>query len=368
MLTQISEGLRIFRHSVYLKLFSHDKYLGSPQDICKKVVDDCWNSREKYFMTSTGNFAQFWSRDFGICTEALVKQGYKLEVAETLEYALARFQKAGRITTTITPGGKPYDFPGFASDSLPFMIRSLKIAGSKKLIKKYRSFLLDEIKRYFEIIFDPETGMVRSDRSFSSMKDYSKRKSSAYDNSMAAMLSMDLDELGLSNPFKGFDIRKRMKKELWNGKFFYDDMNKIDNAYGDANVFPFWTGVFKDKKMFESCLKHIKKADLDRPFPLKYSGKRKIKGQRMVWQELVVGDYERDSVWMNVGLCFLDCLARFEKKKELERYVKQYSGLVEKHKNFLEVYDHKGRPFRNVFYRCDAGMLWAVNMIKIDRY
>ncbi|MBD3312838.1 hypothetical protein GF345_00165 [Candidatus Woesearchaeota archaeon] len=364
-LTHIKEGLRIFRHSLYLKLFSHDRYTGDPEEVCRKIVDDCWNNENKYFMTSTGNFAEFWSRDFGMCCEALVNLGYKLEAAETLDYALAVFQKAGRITTTITPSGKPYDFPGFACDSLPFIIRSLKIVKSDKLISRYRKFLVKEVKRYFETAFDPLTGMIRADRSFSSMKDYSKRKSSAYDNCMAAMLKKDLDELGLFNPFRRFDIRKAIKQELWNGKFFYDDLNKLNVVYGDTQVFPFWTGAFNDKRMFESCLKEIRKAKLDRPFPLRYSNQRKVKGQSMVWQEFFVGDYERDTVWMHMGLCYLDCLKRFGRKKELNKHLGQYARQISEHKSFLEVFDSKGEPFRTLFYRCDAGMLWASKFVDL---
>ena len=364
-LTHILEGLRIFRNSIKLKAIGHERYVGSPSEICSKIVDDCWNDKDNYFMASTGNFAQFWSRDFGICAQALADLGYKLEVAETLDYALSRFRKAGKITTTITPSRKPYDFPGFASDSLPFIIRSLRIVGSEKLVRKYYSFLLGEIKRYFDTVFDTSTGMVKADRGFSSMKDYSRRRSSAYDNCMVAMLKNDLEELNLFNPFSDFDIKKQIKKELWNGKYFYDDLRKLENVYGDANVFPFWTGVFNEKAMFESCLDSIRKTGLDRPFPLKYSSKRKVSGQKMVWQEFFVGDYERDSVWMNVGLCFLDCLKSFGMKKELEKHLKQYSGLVKKHKNFIEVYDSKGRPYRCLFYNADAGMLWAAKYLAL---
>ena len=364
-LTQIKEGLRIFRHSLFLKAAGHDRYVGSAKSICRKIVEDCWNNDKKYFMTSTGNFAQFWTRDFGMCCNALVALGYRLEAAETLDYALSRFRRAGRITTSITAGGKPYDFPCFACDSLPFIIRSLKIVGSEKLIKRYRPFLKKEARRYFETAFDKRKSMIRSDRRFSSIKDYSKRKSSTYDNCMAAMLKNDLEELGLENPFRNHDIKRQIRKELWSGRYFYDDMRKLKNVYGDANVFPFWTEVFRDRKMLDSCMREMRKAGLDRPFPLRYSSKRKVKGQSMAWQEVFAGDYERDTVWMHLGLCYIDVLMNMGRKKEAKKYLEQYSGLVKKHRNFLEVFDSRGRPFRNLFYRSDAGMLWAGKLVDL---
>lgn len=85
----------------------------------------------------------------------------------------------------------------------------------------------------------------------------------------------------------------------------------------------------------------------------------------MVWQELFVGDYERDAVWMNMGLCFLDVLKKFSREKELKAYLGQYKRIVEEHQTFLEVFDSRGRPFRTLFYRCDAGMLWASKLVDL---
>jgi hypothetical protein len=359
------EGLRLFKNSVKVRTIGHKKYAGDADQICRQIVEDCWNSKKGYFMTSTGNFSQFWSRDFCFCTEALVNLGYREKVIRTLRYALAKFSKNGHVTTSITPYGVPYNFPFYAADSLPCFVRSLKIAKADKLIEEYKQFILKEAKYYADNVMDKETGMIRADKHFSSMKDYSKRKSATYDNCMAAMLSIDLDEMGLKNPLEDFDIKKGIKKELWNGRFFYDDLNKFDNVYGDANVFPFWTDVFYEKDIFESCLDEIKKAKLDKPFPIKYSS-QKVEGQKMTWHEFFVGNYEQDAIWFHMGPCFLDVLKKQGKKKDLQLYLDKYTALVNKHKNFLEVYDKDGKPFKTPFYYTDAGMLWASKILVLQ--
>jgi len=184
----VTEGSRIFYSSWKTRLFPK-KYQGNATEICKKIVKDCYNGL--YFQTSNQNFKQFWTRDFGWCISALIKQGYEKEVQATLRYAFNRFKKYKKITTTITPGGKPYDFPTKAVDSLPWFIHALRLG--KFEYYEHRPFLNKQIRIFFNRFIDKETGLVKK-KHFSSMKDFSIRKSSCYDNCMAAMLANDLNK------------------------------------------------------------------------------------------------------------------------------------------------------------------------------
>ena len=344
-----------------VKKYGFHRYTGDAQAICEQIVHDCWNG--EFFQTSTGHFSEFWTRDFGMCVEALIKLGWKKEVNTTLEYAMTRFAAAEKITTNIPKGGKPADFPNFAADSLPFFIHSLRLAGAKGLVREYRAFLEKEIARYASLVFDPSTSLVRSDRSFSSMKDLAKRKSSTYDNSMLVMLSKDLTALRLSNPFAKYDIAKAMQTQLWNGRFFEEDMRKTGIVTGDANTFPFWCGAFSDKNMAQSCIKQIRKHGLDQPFPLKYTVEsRRI--SRMILIEPLTFGYERDAVWMHLGLCYMDVAQRYDKRL-FQEYVDKLAVIIEKHKTFLEVFGPDGQPFRTPFYVSDEGMLWAAKWLRI---
>jgi hypothetical protein len=363
-LTNFKEGLRIWNSARKLKK-GFKQYSGDANSICKNIVDDCWNKNDAFFQTSTNNFCQFWSRDFGICAEALVKQGHHEKVFATLDYALARFQKHGRITTTITPDGKPYDFPCYAVDSLPFIIHTIRGLPKKPrvmLLNKYKHFLEEEIDFFFQTVYDPETNLVQQ-KHFSSMKDYSIRKSSTYDNCVMAMLQRELEELQFHNPLKGLPITQAIQKNLWNGNYFYEDLSKQELITGDANTFPFWTKTFTSKSMFQSCLQSMKNAGLDKPFALKYSPMQE-KTTKTLFIEWIAGDYERDNVWMHVGLCYLDVLRQFD-KQELTKQLAKYTERIEHHKNFLEVYTNKGEVFKTKLYHTDVGMLWCVKYLEL---
>src|SRR3989344_1864209 len=367
-LTHLKEGWRILALSRHRRKTGFTPYLGDAKAICAAIVLHRWNPERCYYRTGAYNFAQFWSRDFGMCAEALIALGHADKVILTLDYALERFVRAGKITTTITPDGKAYDFPKIASDSLPFIAHALRAAKADDLVQKYLPFLTVEARRYARIVFDMNTGMVKKNASFSSIKDYAKRSSSTYDNSMAFMLSEDLDALEIPNPLAGQDIAGAMERELWNGKYFFDDMHHYGVVTGDANVFPFWVRAFKGKKgkkMFTSALKAIRRAGLDRPFPLKYSSQRN-NAHSFILPELLIKDYESHSIWMHLGLCFLDVM-RQQDPKQFAHYYGQYTRLIEKHRTFLEVFDSDGSPFKRTLYICDEGMLWAAKYLALNK-
>lgn len=356
-ITYLTEGTRIFFTSWKNRL-RPKKYPGNAEEICKKVVDDCWNGR--FFQTSTGNFAQFWTRDFGWCASSLVKLGYQMEVQHSLRYALNRFRKAKRVTTTITPGGKPYDFPNEAVDSLPWFIHALRV--SKFSYYDYKDFLNLQINKYFNRFIDKQTGLVRTDQYFSSIKDFAVRKSSCYDNCLVGMLAKDLKTMKLFNPFQKYDYAKLIKNNFWNGSYFYDDLDQKDYVAGDANIFPFVCGLISDKEMISSVINAIKKEALDYPFPLKYTDNRKQ--VKFIWQEIFFFDYESDALWMHLGLLYVKLVQQADQKLA-EKYKKEYAKIIEKQQNFMEVFSSAGKPYHSPFYYCDSGMLWAANYLTL---
>ena len=122
-----------------------------------------------------------------------------------------RLYSQGRLTTTITSKGELIDIFAYSPDSLAFLVRCLRVAKAKDLIKKYNGFLNREVDRYYKTVIDEKTGLVRQDREFSSIKDQALRRSSCYNNVMTAMLSDELDILGLRNPFKKIGRGKHFK-------------------------------------------------------------------------------------------------------------------------------------------------------------
>jgi hypothetical protein len=353
----LTEGSRIFYTSWKARFFPKE-YKGDATQICKKIVDDCWNKR--YFQTSTTNFPQFWSRDFGWCVSSLMKLGYLKQVQHTLRYAMNRFKEYKKITTTITPKGKPFDFPKEAVDSLPWFIHSLRI--SKFPYYDHKDFLNLQIRKFFEKFINKKSGSVKKDLHVSSMKDFAIRNSSCYDNCMVGMLANDLSKMKLFNPFKKYNYSKLIKDKFWNGKYFWDDLEELDYVAGDANIFPFITGLIADKEMMKSAVKEIRAANLDQPIPLKYTSKRA--NVKFVWQEWLFRDYESNSVWTHVGPLYIKLVQQIDKKLA-DNYKEKYKHEIEKRKNYLEVFFANGEPFSSPVYYCDSGMLWAANYLTL---
>ncbi len=359
----IREGIRIYWAASQRKRRGFFQYPGKATEICQAIIKACWNG--SYFMTSAGHFSQFWTRDFGLCAEALVELGYGKRVRATLEYALSIFEKKGHITTTITPHGTPFDFPKYAVDSVPYLIHSIKVSKATDLLPKHATLIKREIDRCFKRTFNPRTSMVRHGH-FSSFKDYAIRDSSTYDNCMLAMLRNDLTDLGLENPFARYDITSAIKHRLWNGRYFFDDIHRSDVVTGDANIYPFWIGVFDDPGMFQTVEQHIKKQKLEQPFPLKYSNGRDQ--PRKVWEEIFVRGYITDSIWSIHGMNYIMMLKKFGYQKKFERLMSFYRHIIEKHRNFLEVFNNKGEPFATPFYLTDESMLWAAHYLILSRH
>lgn len=357
VLNYLTEGPRIFLTSWKNRILPK-KYQGNANEICQQIIKDCWNGR--YLQTSTGNFAQFWTRDFGLCIKSLLDLHYQKEAHQSLRYALNHFKEQSKITTTITPGGKPFNFPTYAVDSLPWLIHSIKV--SKFPYYSFKEFLNREIHKFYTTVINPHTGLVKPDLHFSSIKDFAVRKSSCYDNCMAALLAKDLKGMKLENPFEKFSYPELIKRHFWNGEYFYDDLSQQKYLAGDANLFPFVLGIINDKEMLESALKKVHEAGLDEPFPLKYTaGREHI---NFIWQETFLRNYESNALWMHMGPLYVKLLQQVDKERA-KGYQEKYRELIEKHHNFLEVFDANEKPFHTPFYNCDSGMLWAANYLTL---
>lgn len=358
-ITHISEAWRIFLRSIRVKKYGVKKYKGTARQICKKIVDDCWNG--KYFQVSSGHFCEFYVRDFGWSVDSLLKLGYRQKVLKTLDFVMSVYSEQG-LTTTITPKGKCVDVFSYSPDSLAYLVRSLRVAKAHKLVEKYKKFLIKEMRK-FESVISRKTGMVRTDRKFSSMKDQALRKSSTYNNLMVVMLGMELDKLGFGHGIDVDQIKWKIKEYLWNGEYFYDDMRKQEAVTGDSNIFPFFLGVFDDKKMLKSCIKSIRRVGLDQPFPLKYSHNNH-KEHDMNLASWFTQSYEKDSIWMHMGPLYVSLVKKVDKKLA-KKYKDIYTQLIEKHQNYLEIFNAQGEPFKTAFYYSDEGMLWAANYLTL---
>lgn len=352
------DGARISLRAQKARITGIKKYKGSIEEMCREIIEDSYNKKKGYFMVSSGNFKEFYARDFGMCCESLIKLGYKDKIRKTLEFAMKKYVSHGRITTHITPWGKPVNFPYHTPESASYMLNSLIMLGDKKLISKYKPFFQEEAKRIFAEDIDKRTGLLRGDKYFSSMKDYAKRKSSCYNNCFVALFAENLKKINVASPFSGYDYKEKILGDFWNGDYFYEDLEKKKVVSGDANTFPFWTGIVRDKKLLRKAISSMHARKLDVPWPLQYTSKEETIN-KFHYADLFVPGYEADTIWMHLGVCYLKVLDRYEEKKLLLRHLKEYELLIDKHKTFYEVYTSEGKPFSTLLYKSDDAMIWV---------
>ncbi|MDD5086947.1 MAG: hypothetical protein PHV16_04305 [Candidatus Nanoarchaeia archaeon] len=349
-----NEGISIFNRSLKVRFKGIKKYNGSPENILKKIIDNCWSGR--VFNASAGHFNLFYMRDFGISVQALVNLGYEQRVVKTLKSILEIYSNNDKITTTISKSRAAFDFPCYTPESVAYLLHSIRISGANDLVENHKFFIEKEIRKAFFQSFDSERGIVRKDKFFSSMKDNALRNSSLYNNVMIAMLAEDIDYFKLHNPFKSYNFKKIIKDKFWNGSYFLDDLSGENYIAGDANVFPYWTGLFDSKKMIKLSLDAVYNEGLDRPFPLKYTKEKP--GDYLLFANALAPNYEGNTIWTNIGQCFIDVVNKVDKEKAKE-YVNQYLKNLKKYKNYIEVFNPDGTPYKTFFYYADTGMLWS---------
>jgi GH15 family glucan-1,4-alpha-glucosidase len=358
------DGLKLFFRSNKKRFFKAKKYKGKCEEICTQIINDCYNHDKKYFMVSPNNFNQFYARDFGMVCEALINAGYKDKVINTIYYAMNIYVREGKVTTQISSRGKALDFPRPSPESVSYMLNSILLTKNKALIDKYKDFFKAQAKKIYAEDIDKKTGLLRRDKHYSSMKDYAKQESSCYVNCFVGLLANNLKRAGIKSSFDKYDYSKIIKKYFWRGNYFMDDLSGNEVISGDANVFPYWTGLIKDKDMFNKSLKTIKRKKLDEPFSLKYNNKE----DDMKWSfiNFINKDYENGTIWMHLAMCYLDVLSKF-KVDELKKELKKHKGLIEKQGTMIEVYTHEGKPFKSLVFEHDEAMIWCAEILKLNK-
>jgi hypothetical protein len=274
---------------------------------------------------------------------------------------LEKFEKHGAITTSITPGGKCFDFPTYAPDSLAFLLFALRHCGDKKLLKDFRPFLVRCEAEFFNKYTLEGTHI--GEQHFSGMRDHAVRKQSCYDSCMLVLIAREAQLLGFeSEAFQYYMDAEQLKEKYWNGRFFNDEYG-IKRLSGDASIVPFWLGFYQeDHTMGRSVISLFREHGMTTPFPLAYSPSYDD-CPRMIWQELFVPGWERDAKWMQLGLMYAH-VAKWCDKEAFEEARAALFARVEKDQNFLEVFTPDGRPYTSLFYHADEGMLWGAALAR----
>lgn len=344
------------------------RYTGEPVQIAKKIIDICYNG--KFFQVSDGHFQSFYSRDFGMCVKSLLQLGYHKKCESTLKYALYHYKKQNKVTTTIDHTQKCVDFFAPGPDSLAFLLYSIRLTNPKLAQdKRYKTFLESQIRLAKKRFWDEKQNRITKGY-HTTAKDHYRRNGSCYDVCMMGMIAKEARTLKLQAPnFPNF--KQILIDTYWDKQSggFFDDLTKQTHS-ADAQIFPFYCGLlgFKsklDKQYFKKAQAQITRQRLDRPFPIKYTTFRN-KSKELFWPSLFAPNYQGTAVWIHIGMCYMEVLANFDIKRT-RFHVNQYHRLIKEHRNFLEVYDKKGKPYKTLFYKSDESMLWVSVYLALRR-
>ena len=351
-----SSGARIVRRAVR----GHVRHPGSAGEIVAVVVDRCWDGRR--FAASGGQFRQFWARDFGFSAPALVRLGHGDRVDASLDWALCAWGRAGRITTTVFPGGRPTDVWDYGVDSLPLVLRALRAAPSgERLATEHADLLGAEVRRFGEVVLDPATGLARVDRRFSTHRDTVETGCNAYANTMIALLERELRETGwFPVPF-ATGSADRLVDAFWRGDHFVEGpvgSREHDAVTGDANVVPFWLEIVPDGLGAAAMLAAVESAGLTDPLPLRYSAATPRHEDRV--QRLFVPDYQGTAIWTSLGAMATDVALRVDPPRG-RRWLRGHLDVIERDGTVWEVLDRSLAPYRGRLglWRADEAMLWG---------
>ncbi|MBW2983374.1 hypothetical protein KY327_03645 [Candidatus Woesearchaeota archaeon] len=355
----VLEGWRMYKRHRRVKRHGYVRQGYKAEDVCKNTLEKLWNGT--YIQTSLGNYTQFYSRDFGMAAESLKKLGYAKRGLATVKYALEKYEQAGKVTTHLSPKGKALNFPGaYSPDSFAYLLISVRVFGGREMGKKHKPFLQAETDRFCEQALD-EQGLIRRKKHFGGMRDHAVRDASCYDTVMAGVVQRECKKLGLDYRFPKIDYGEVLVDEYWNGEWFDDDKNN-KTLTADANIYPFWHGLIKDKTKLQKVLKHMRRKKMDRPLPVRYVATREEEG-KTIWQNILVPGWEADCVWPMSGLPFIDITSDVNEKKAKE-YHDQYCKMLEKHGTLIEVLDKKGKPYKSRYYSADEGMIWSAHWLR----
>ena len=121
------------------------------------------------------------------------------------------------------------------------------------------------MKRFYATVFDPELGLARPDGYFSGPRDCMTGRSTVFANTMIVLLGRLLDRAdGLPRPLAGYDVAGAMRAQYWMGDAFRDSLCRTFPS-GDANIWPFFFGIFDDRAMWRSAFGVLEANGFTRP-------------------------------------------------------------------------------------------------------
>lgn len=355
-------GIRLLR-----QFRGHTRHPGDAQAVIRACIEACWNGRT--FTASPGHFDMFWTRDLSFSAPSLVRLGYGERVNESLAYALNVWTtRHHHITTTIHYFDRPGDVYEYGVDSLPLFMAALRSAAAVDLVERYRPWLEAEIDHFYQMVVDPASGLVRSDRTFSGHRDTVVNRSTTYGNTMVALLAKTIEETGwFASPFERHfegDYGRLLLDHLWAGDHFRDGIDD-PTVSGEANIWPFYSGVIGNPEIVAAALAYLNSHGFCDPFPLRYETSRRP--EREVWlTRYLLPNYQGTTVWTSLGAMYIQVVRTVDPAlAEIE--VARYRGWIERDGTFWEVMNTHGQNWVSPRWIMigEESMLWSAIFLDV---
>ncbi len=392
----------------------------SKQDTLDGIIKDIhrlrFNPQEPYLI-SGDHFSVFYPRSLGIfyhtildSRTALSEEDWKNRqkiYAQSLLYMLEVYKQSSRLSTTITPIGPKsvtlnnfFDPPSDTMYSILYALKSLQTAEelfriyhipeyrsrfslstgkiSKNALRSYNDSIKRHLHQYITDVFDKNTGLVRTDKSFSGKKDSVIRYSSFYDNVILWKTLFLAQELGIDteHDIPVDELKKRILSTFWlsDEGYFLEDLSEegIKNKHYSSDwLIAFMTGFISptndhEREYFTKSIEFIKQKGLDKPFALKYQPDEQK--SKLHWPlKLFAPAYGTQAIWSHWGMEYTKLLITLYQQtcdasylEEAEQHIGAYKQNILSSKGYPEVYSSDGRMFSNLFYKSIRKTGWVV--------
>ncbi|MES2014330.1 MAG: hypothetical protein V4437_00755 [Patescibacteria group bacterium] len=368
------------------------------------------------YLISGDHFNVFYPRNLGVFYYAMLDprtalgksdwQNRQRIYLQSVAYALSAFSTNGDCTTTIVPVGTHavacvniYHYPSDALYGVLFGLSALldnsfflkrypfesensfrleTKDAAESLLQEYHTALRNLITKYYEKVFDKNTGLIRTDIHISSAKDITIRSSAFYDNVIFWKTFKLARSLGIEDiPHVDLNVLKsRILETYWyeEGGYFLEDQSPegIAGKYYSADwLAAYFTGFLdvakpEERRFLERSTVYTIEKGIDMPFPLRYQETDRASRQVPVVR-LVVASYGGTAIWSFWGAEFIKllvALSEYENNHDyLERaarHIAAYAKNMVRYHGCPEVYDTEGNMLRTPLYNSVRQTGWVV--------
>jgi hypothetical protein len=369
------------------------------------------------YLISGDHFSTLYPRSLGIFYQTLLDPRTSLGdedwsnrqkiYLQTTAYALDAFKNAPNLTTTIVPIGPSsvslLNIYAYPSDTLYSLLYALSIMRSPAqlvetypfsvpvtavpqtatqanlLLDTYRASLTRHLSNYDQTVFDPQTGLVRTNILLSGTKDITHHRSSFYDNVVYWKTHHLAQELKLepANPAQLAALKQRILDKFWLASegHFLEDLSPESIAghyYSSDWLIALMTGFLDPRKAdeqhyFTQSVAYIQAHDLDYPFGLKYQDQDRPERQYF-FPRFFSPRYGSTVIWSHWGMEYIKMLVLLAQSTGDKRYLQAaqhqldtYTQNILKYQGYPEVYDSNGKMYQTLFYKSVRQTGWVVN-------